>query len=108
VFAIKIMDTNAEQLSNATYDVMIFKGGKHFDETHRAYQTAAEQNYTFSEPGDYVLRIENINESGEEDMVNIPISVVPEFPLGTQVILVTAIFAIIVLFVRSSIISKTY
>jgi hypothetical protein len=74
---------------------MLFKGNKHLDETHRAGQTAAEQAYVFSEEGDYVLRIDNINESGEDDALNIAITVVPEFPFNTLAVIVTVLFAAI-------------
>jgi hypothetical protein len=82
--------------AHATYNMMFFKGAKHLDETHRANQTAAEQTYIFSEQGDYVLRIDNINGAGEEDMINVPINVVSEFPLNTVTVMMTLIFAIII------------
>jgi hypothetical protein len=40
---------------------------------------AAKQVYTFPEPGDYLLRIENINASVDVDLINIPINLVAEF-----------------------------
>jgi hypothetical protein len=96
MFAIKIADASGNQLNNATYDIMLFKGDTRLDETHRAGQTAAQQAYNFSEPGDYLLRIENINASGEEDQISIPINVVPEFPFGMVVIIMTTIFTAII------------
>lgn len=77
-FAIRIMDTDGQPLSGAAYDVMLFKGDQHLNETHRSGQIAALQNYTFQEEGSYSLRIENINGSGENDAVSIPIQVTPQ------------------------------
>jgi hypothetical protein len=42
IFAIKIAEANGDQLSNATYDIMLFKGDIHLDETHRAGEKAAQ------------------------------------------------------------------
>jgi hypothetical protein len=39
---------------------------------HREGQTAAQQTYTFDEQGSHTLRIENINGSGAEDGIDIP------------------------------------
>jgi hypothetical protein len=100
MFAIKIADASGNQLNNATYDIMFFKGDTHLDETHRASQTAAQQAYNFSEPGDYLLRIENINASGEGDQISIPINVVPEFPFGMVAIMMTIIFIAIIFVTR--------
>lgn len=84
---------------------MLFKGDKHLDETHRAGQTAAEQAYVFSEEGDYVLRTDNINGSGEDDAINIAITVVPEFPFNMLPAMVTVIFAAIIFVTKSKIAS---
>jgi hypothetical protein len=106
MFAVKIADASGNQLNNATYDIMFFKGDTHLDETHRAGQTAAQQAYNFSEPGDYLLRIENINASGEEDQISIPINVVPEFPFGMVVMMVTIIFTAIIFVTRFRIVGS--
>ena len=66
------MDAEQEALSGATYDVMLFKGDQHLNETHTPGQTAAMQNYTFHEEGSYAFRIENINGSDENDGITIP------------------------------------
>lgn len=83
-FSIEITDDTGKKL-DATYDIMLYKDGTHLDETHRAGQTAAEQHYIFDEPGNYTLRIENIN--GESETVDIPIQVTPEFPTGALALL---------------------
>jgi hypothetical protein len=97
MFAIKIADASGNQLNNATYDIMLFRGASQLNGTYRAGQTAAQQAYNFSEPGDYLLRIKNINASGEEDLINIPINVVPEFRFGIVPIMMTIIFTVIIL-----------
>ena len=60
------------------------------------------ENYRFAEKdlGSTVLRIENINNSGE--FVELPINVTPEFPLGVVLILPIFLFGV-VLFSRSNI-----
>jgi hypothetical protein len=58
------------QLSNATYDIMLFKGDIHLDETHIEDEVAAKQVYTFPETRNYLLRIKNINAS-VEDLINV-------------------------------------
>jgi hypothetical protein len=100
MFAVKIADASGNQLNNATYDMMFFKGDSPLNETHRAGQTAAQQAYNFSEPGDYLLRIDNINASGEEDQISIPINVVPEFRFGVVAIMMSMILAAIIFVTR--------
>jgi len=100
IFSVKIMDTNGVQLEDATYDMMIFKGDKHLDETHRSDQAAVEQKYIFDEASTYSIRIENINGSGESEGIDIPIQVTPEYPLGLPLLAVSLI-GLIVLGARS-------
>jgi hypothetical protein len=76
---------------------MLFKGDSYLDKTHRVGETAEKQVYTFSEPGDYLLKIENINANVEEDLINIPINVVPEFRFSIVALMMTMIFTIIIL-----------
>lgn len=70
-----------EELFVVTYDIMLLKDGEHIDESHREGQEALVQYYTFDEPGNYMLRIENINNDPEESL-DLPIQVVPEFPVA--------------------------
>jgi hypothetical protein len=41
------MDADQQALSGGTYDVILFKGDQHLNETYRSNQTAAMQKYTF-------------------------------------------------------------
>jgi hypothetical protein len=102
IFDIKIADTDGNQLDNTTYDIIFFKEDLPLNETHRADQTVAQQTYNFSEPGDYLLRIGNINSSGE-DLINIPINVVPEFQVGIVAIMMAIMFTAIIFVNRSRI-----
>jgi hypothetical protein len=98
-FIIKIMDAGGKHLEGATYDVMLYKGNQHLDESHRSGQTASEQKYVFAEEGSYTLRIENINGSGESDHASMSMQVTPEFSLTLFALLATA-FGLIVLLTR--------
>lgn len=98
-FIIKIMDPNGNILNNVTYDVMFFREDQYLDETHRSNQTASEQKYTFADEGSYIIRIENINGSGENEQVSIPIQVTPEFPIGLFALIGSA-FGLIIFMVR--------
>jgi hypothetical protein len=75
---------------------MLFKGDQQLDETHRSNQTAAMQKYIFEGEGSYALRIENINGSGENDSISIPIQVTPEFPLGVFALMSVTLVAIVI------------
>lgn len=97
IFVVKIMNSEGSILTNATYDIMVYRGDQHLDETHRSGQTASEQKYVFTEAGSYELRIENINGSGESDHVTLPIQYTPEFPLGLFVLLGSALGLILAL-----------
>jgi hypothetical protein len=75
--------------------------------THREGQTAAQQRYTFDEQGSYRLRIENINGSGTEDGIDIPIQVTPEFPIGMSTMMMSGVLIdmaaiVVMLFVARS------
>ncbi len=67
-----------EEIEDVTYDFSIYKGSDR--EILRHDQTATQQEFTFDEPGSYVIRIDDIEGLGEK--VSIPIQVTPEFPLG--------------------------
>lgn len=99
-FAVKILDAEGNELSDATYSIMLFKGEEHLNETHREDQNVAEQKYTFDEEGSYTLRIENINGSGTQDGIEIPMQVTPEFPVGMFGLMAT-IFSVMIIVIRS-------
>ncbi len=98
-FDLKFFDAaSGNEISNPTYSVMLFKGQEHLDDSHREDQTASQQTYTFDEPGNYILRIENINGSGTGDGIEIPIQVTPEFPsMMVMLALVAALFGTILI-----------
>jgi hypothetical protein len=72
-------DAKGDQLSNATYEIMLFKGDIHLNETHKAGGKAAKQVHTLLQPSDYLLRIENINVIGV-GLINIPINIPMWYP----------------------------
>jgi predicted secreted protein with PEFG-CTERM motif len=86
-----------DEIANPSYSIMLFKGGQHLNESHREGQTAAQQTYTFDEVGSYILRIENINGSGVEDGIEIPMQVTPEFPSVVMMLLIMAAMSTIIL-----------
>jgi plastocyanin len=94
-FNLKFFDAEGNELSDVTYSIMLFKGDQHLNESHREDQTAAQQKYTFDGQGSYTLRIENINGSGTEDGIDIPMQVTPEFPILAALVLATAIAGIV-------------
>ena len=56
----------------------------------------------FSEQDDYLLRIDNINASGE-DLINISINVVPEFRFDIVAVMKTMLLAAIIFVIKSRI-----
>ena len=109
IFDLRFSDAKTgDELSNPNYSIMLFKGEQHLDKTHRENQTAARQTYVFDEPDSYRLRIENINGSGTEDGMDIPMQVTPEFPSAVVIyLLVAALFGIII-FVSSPMRRKSF
>jgi hypothetical protein len=107
-FSIKIMDASGHEIPEATCDIILCKGDQHLGETHRADQKASEQSLTFDEQGSCTLRIENINDSGENNSsISIPIQVTPEFPLGILVRMAAA-FASTVIEIESKYLLESF
>jgi hypothetical protein len=67
-----------EEVEDVTYDFSIYMDGHR--EILRRDQTATRQEFTFEDPGSYVIRVDNIDRLDEH--AQIPIQVTPEFPLG--------------------------
>ena len=94
VFTIKDKQTGIP-VSSSTYDLVILQRG---NEVYRKSGIAPNGgdfvDYTFSngQDGQTVLRIENINGSGEA--VEIPFAVTPEFPIALQIMVIAVIFII--------------
>jgi hypothetical protein len=95
-FFIKMRDAGGQELKGATYDVMLLKGDQLLAKT-RSNQTAMEQKYSFDAVGSYTLKIENINGSGENENINIPIQVTPEFPISISTVFSMVFTAILFL-----------
>jgi hypothetical protein len=96
-FDLKFLDAGTgDEIANPTYSIMLFKGEQHLNESHREGQTAARQIYSFDEVGSYTLRIENINGSGTEDGIEIPMQVTPEFPPAVMILLIMAAMSAII------------
>jgi hypothetical protein len=93
-----INSNSSEQIEDITYDIMLFKDDQHITESHRSKQTAEQQRYVFPDQGSYTLRIENINNTGAS--IDLPMQVIPEFPLSVFV-LMTALFGTIIIATRS-------
>jgi hypothetical protein len=93
-----INSNSSEQIEDITYDIMLFKDDQHISESHRSAQTAEQQKYVFPDQGSYTLRIENINNTGAS--IDLPMQVIPEFPLSVFV-LMTALFGTIIIATRS-------
>jgi hypothetical protein len=89
-FNIKFINTSSgNELQDIKYDIMIFEGGNHLAETHRANQLNNTQKYVFPEEGFYSLKIDNIGNTTAS--IDLPIHVVPEF--GNATLTITSLMA---------------
>jgi hypothetical protein len=93
-----INSNSSEQIEDIAYDIMLFKDDQHIAESHRSAQTAEQQKYVFADQGSYTLRIENINNTGAS--IDLPMQVIPEFPLGIFALMI-ALFGTIIIATRS-------
>jgi hypothetical protein len=75
-----------EEIEDVVYDISIYRDEDR--EILRGDQTVTRQEFTFDEPGSYVIRIDDIDGLGER--VAIPIQVTPEFPLGALALVAVA------------------
>jgi hypothetical protein len=108
VFTIKDKNTG-NAISQSSYDFVIMqKGNEVFRKSGMAAAGGDYIDYTFSngQDGPTMLRIENINNSGE--LVEVPIVVTPEFPIGLVYIIMSGFLAGIVLSRKSIIHLKLY
>ena len=99
-FGIRFLNNSSgEELQNVVYDVMLFNEGNHLSESHRSNQHAASQEYVFSEPGFYTLKIDNIGNTSSS--IDLPMHVVPEFSSeASAMILIGGLLAILLLIAR--------
>jgi hypothetical protein len=84
-----------EEIEDVVYDVSIYRDAAR--EILRRDQTVTHQEFTFDQPGSYVIRIDNID--GLDETVTIPMQVTPEFPLGALALVAIA-FGAAALFAR--------
>jgi hypothetical protein len=89
-----INSNSSEQIEDIAYDIMLFKDDQHITESHRSAQTAEQQKYVFADQGSYTLRIENINNTGAS--IDLPMQVIPEFPLSIFALMI-ALFGTIII-----------
>jgi hypothetical protein len=89
-----INSNSSEQIEDIAYDIMLFKDDQHIAESHRSAQTAEQQKYVFADQGSYTLRIENINNTGAS--IDLPMQVIPEFPLRIFALMIALIGTIII------------
>lgn len=89
-----INSDSSEQIEDIAYDIMLFKDDQHITESHRSAQTAEQQKYVFADQGSYTLRIENINNTGAS--IDLPMQVIPEFPLSIFALMI-ALFGTIII-----------
>jgi hypothetical protein len=71
------------ELEDIKYEFSLIHNDTQAQEAHKVDQTAAQQKFTFDEPGWYTIRIGNID--GLDESAEIPIQVTPEFPAGALV-----------------------
>ena len=87
-------DTRTE-IEDVKYDISVYNdnGRQVFQ---RINQVATQQKFSFQQSGSYIIRIDNIEDLGEN--TTIPIKVTPEFqPLGAVILTSIAISAIVFL-----------
>lgn len=91
-----------EELKNVRYDVMIYDvNDEHVDRSHRSKTMRTIQVYDgsfFKEEGKYTLLLTDVNDTGES--VRFSITVVPEFPVGIAMAIVSLSLLITVLIGR--------
>src|SRR5579875_541990 len=61
-------------------------------------------DYAFSQPGSYMIKIENINNSGES--ITFPVQVTPEFPYGMIGAIASVSMAIIIVIARKGLVLR--
>jgi len=100
-FIITIYDKDSgAPVQQVEYEFVLIKGGNEVYRKSGFAQAGGnfENVKLFQEyVGPLILRIENIDQSGE--YVEVPISVTPEFPLGS-IFVITALFSFVVLFAK--------
>lgn len=111
-FSIRVWNASngQEVYDGLALDFSIMQGGKELMKSHLAkpvmpadtatYSYGAD--YAFNDTGSYIIKISNINNSGES--VEFPVQVTPEFPAG---VLITSVVAVIVAMLGSFIAARS-
>lgn len=97
-FIFNIRDPKTDEtLRNSYYEFSLIRDGK---EIYRNSKTAViggeVEQFTFTQEhaGNVIVRFENINHTGE--FAEYLISVVPEFPVGTVIVLIASVFGFVI------------
>jgi hypothetical protein len=95
VFDVRFIDDESgAEISGFSYNILLLQEGDPIQGSERTNQIPGQQNYTFNEPGQYVLRIED--SSNPEIAVEMPLTVIPEFSVGMLGALAAALGAIVI------------
>lgn len=80
-FTIRFLDSETgREVEDITYDLLVFRDGEQSPDVRRTGQTATVQKISFDQPGQYIVKIEDIDDLGEG--AQLPMRVTPEFPLA--------------------------
>ncbi len=94
-FVIKFIDPDTgKEIEDVKYDILLYREGNERPELRRVDQISTVQKLRFSEPGSYMVKIQNIEGLGENAIL--PIQVTPEFPAGPLAVMGAAISAFVV------------
>ena len=104
VFAITLSDPKSSAyVEDAEFDFSILQDGKVVMMSHVSKPTSPGQaygvQYNFTNAGSYVIRIDNINSTGGEN-IEFPVQVTPEFPVLLLAVATAAVMGTIVVIGR--------
>ncbi len=94
-FVLKFIDPDTgKEIEDVKYDLVLYREGNDRPELRRVDQISTVQNLKFSEPGSYLLKIQDIEGLGEN--ATLPIQVTPEFPAGPLAVMGAAVSVFVV------------
>jgi len=99
VFAITLTDAKSmANVEDAEFDFSVVQEGKVLTQSHITEPTSPGQaygaQYNFTNAGSYVIRIDNINNTGES--IKFPVQVTPEFPVFLLAAVTAAVMGTVV------------